>query len=426
MKRYVLADCNNFFVSCERVFNPRLVGKPVVVLSSNDGCVIARSNEAKKLGVPMGAPAFQCKEMFAQYKVIVLSSNFALYSDMSSRVMHVLAEAAQEIEVYSVDEAFLTFPEALAAPDAAYYTEYARTIKHDVYKKVGLPISLGMGPTKTLAKIANYLAKKRGEFGGVFDITDHPEFDAILKSIPVGEVWGIGRRYAKLLQRFGIETVYQLTQCKDDWLRKQMSIIGLKTVMELRGIPCLDLQDQDSQNKSITVSRSFGKSISDLQQLQEAVTCYMSSAAAKLRKQQSVAKMITVFMVSSVRGESYRTYHTTTCMLEIPTAYTPDLLAAAFHCLEKLFKKGTVYKKAGVILQDFYDADCIQTTVVRETPQLEKQAAIMQTLDTINNLLGKNTIFFASAGTERVWQAKTEKKSPAYTTSWHELLTIKI
>lgn len=302
MKRYVLADCNNFFVSCERIFAPHLLEKPVVVLSSNDGCVIARSNEAKALDIPMGAPFFKFEHFFQQHNVQVLSSNFALYSDISSRIMYILHEYATDVEVYSIDEAFVFFPPqptefAQISEEKNYYELYAQFVRKRIKQKTGIPLSFGIGPTKTLAKIANSLAKKDSNLHGVCDLTDHPQLDAILQTITVGDIWGIGHRYSAMLEQQGIKNAYQLKNCDDHWIRKKMSIVGLKTVMELRGKVCFSLQDDiPSPNKSLIVSRSFGKRVTELSELKEAVATYMSRAAEKLRAQQSVACSITTFV----------------------------------------------------------------------------------------------------------------------------------
>src|SRR5579885_1040919 len=301
MKHFVLVDCNNFFVSCERIFNPTLLGKPVVVLSSNDACVIARSNEAKALGIAMGVPAYECKYIFARHKVIVCSANFPLYGDISSRVMQTLAEFCTDIEVYSVDESFLVLPDYETQSTNftnkdTFYTDYMRYIKTEVKKHTGIPVSIGKGPTKTLAKIANAIAKKNLQYNGVFDITNHPALDAILASMDVGDIWGVGYRYTKLLKSRGIRTIADFKNLDERWVRKHMTINGLKTLYELRGMPCIELQDIQPDKQSITVSRSFGQQVTTLPQLQEAVAQYVTQAAEKLRNQRMIAHHITVFI----------------------------------------------------------------------------------------------------------------------------------
>ncbi len=430
MKRIALADCNNFFVSCERVFDPKLIGKPVVVLSSNDACVIARSNEAKKLGIKMGEPAFKCAETLKKHKVFVYSSNFPLYGDMSARVMQTLSNYASDIELYSVDEAFLYFPTAIAfetpQEESAWYMHYAQLVRKQVVQNTGIPISIGVGPTKTLAKIANSLAKKNSAYNHVLDLTNHVHLDDILRTIEVGDIWGIGYRYADFLKRHSITTAYDLKQCDDAWVRKHLTINGLKTVLELRGMSCLSLQDLPEKKKSITVSRAFGKNVTSLCDLKEAIACHITTAAEKLRKQKTSTAAITVFVCFTHYYDANRFYHSSTITLPIATTYTPELISQATRCLEKLFKKGLVYKKVGIILSDFCSSSCIQLNTFATLPNTSKQSNIMKTIDTINAKMGRNKMFFAAAGTTHSWQTKRAKKSASYTTNWHELLTIHI
>jgi DNA polymerase V len=431
MKRFALADCNNFFVSCERVFNPKLLGKPVVILSSNDACVIARSNEAKKLGIKMGEPAYKCTELFKYHNVLVFSSNFSLYGDMSARIMSTLAEYATQIEAYSIDEAFLYFPQPYFPDNALeqeriFYTHYAQFVRRKIKQKIGIPISIGLGPTKTLAKVANHLSKKNAEYNGVFDLTNHPSTDELLKSIDVGDIWGIGYRYTKILHRYGIQNAYALRQCDDAWVRKNMSINGLKTVWELRGNSCLTLADVVDPKKSITVSRSFGKNVTELRELKEAISYHASTATEKLRKQQMTARVITIEARCTYQQNSDRFYVTSTIELSMPTAYTPTIIDAAHHAVEKLFKKGLIYKKIGITLSDLYNHDAVQMNSFIAMPDVTKQTKIMTVIDTLNAELGKNKIMFASSLSDQSWQAKKSKKSPAYTSNWQQLLTIKI
>ncbi len=428
MKRFALADCNNFFVSCERVFDPTLNGKPVVILSSNDACVIARSNEAKKIGIKMGQAAWECREIFKQHKVIVYSSNFTLYGDLSKRVMQVLTHYATDIEIYSIDEAFFFMPpSAPTLPiinDALYYTRYAYFIRQQVKKQIGIPISIGIGPTKTLAKIANGIAKKSPD--GVFDITNHPQLNDILKSIAVGDIWGIGYRYSKKLCARGITTAYDFKNCDERWVRKNFTINGLRTLLELRGVECLELEQTDPK-QSITVSRLFGRNVTDLVELKEGIAAHTITAGEKLRKQNMCAQQVIIFTCFVTYHDNTRQYDSCQFQLPIATSYTPTLLWAATVCVEKLFKKGCIYKKVGIILDDFVPADAIQMNGFSQFPKnREKQIRLMKTIDTINSKLGKNKVSYAVAGTDQTWRNKQEKKTPAYTTNWHEILTIKI
>lgn len=431
MKRFALVDCNNFFVSCERVFNPKLINKPVAVLSSNDACVIARSNEVKKLGIKMGEPYFACKDLLKKNNAFVYSSNFSLYGDMSARVMQTLTDYSTDIEEYSVDEAFLYFPDPFINFDGEqsetdYYNRYAKFVRKKVKQKTGIPVSIGMGPTKTLAKIANHIAKKNPEYAGVFDITNHKNLDHILKNFEISDIWGIGYRYTKKLNSYGIKNAYELRQCDENWVRKHLTITGLKTVLELRGISCLNLQDIVEPKQSITVSRSFGKNVTNINELKEAASYHVSTAAEKLRNQNAITGSLTIFICYTHFYEPQRYYDSTTIQLPIATSYTPDLIKFAHQCLEKLTKRIVVYKKIGVILSDFNSSTQAQFNIFHQMPDLDKQSKIMQTIDHANSKLGKNKIFYAAVGNEHSWATKKSCKSPNYTTSWNEILTIKI
>lgn len=431
MKRIAIADCNNFFASCERVFNPKLIKKPVVVLSSNDGCIIARSNEAKALGIKMGEPLFKCADLIKKHNVFVFSSNFSLYGDMSARFMQTLSELATDIEIYSIDEAFFYMQSPVIQfqtnqEELDWYNNHAKYIRNQVYQKTGLPMSIGIGPTKTLAKIANKIAKKFPAFENVFDLTDHPKLDDILKNIEVGDIWGIGRRYAEFLKRFNIKTAYDFKQCDEAWVRKNLTINGLKTLLELKGQSCIKLEDNLDEKKSITVSRLFGKNITELNDLKEAVSYHITRAAEKLRRQNMSASVINIYIAFAHYYDPQKHYLSSTAMLPIASSYTPTLINYAMQCLEKIYKKSVSYKKAGIILSNFCSASSIQLNPFEQIPNIEKQTQAMATVDKINSKMGKNKLLFAISGTKHIWQPKLEKKSPCYTTNWHEILTIKI
>lgn len=436
MRRFFLVDCNNFYVSCERVFNPTLHKKPVVVLGSNDACVIARSNEAKALGIPMGAPAFECASLFKKHNVIVYSANFALYGDMSNRVMQILAEFSTDIEIYSVDEAFLFISRhstPYAVPDMPHseknhYLNYAYFLRKEVQQRTGIPVSIGIGPTKTLAKVAHKLAKKNPPYNGAFDITDHPALDTLLESIDIGDVWGIGSRYARLLQSKKIFNARQFKYMDDRWVRKHMTIGGLKTLLELRGTSCLPLEDCPEPKQSISVSRLFGKKITNIQYAKEALASYTACAAEKLRAQNSLASHITVFVLTSRYHEPQNYFWSTGCILPVASSYTPHLITAAYKCLEELFKPGLLYKKVGVLLSDLVPADSMQMNIaINDAPvTTNKQNSIIKAVDKLNTRWGRNTVFFAAAGTAQPWKMHQAQKSACYTTNWHELLTIQL
>lgn len=432
MKRYFLVDCNNFYVSCERVFNPALHNKPVAVLGSNDACVIARSNEVKALGVAMGVAAFECAALFKKHKVIVYSANFALYGDMSNRVMQTLMEYATDIEIYSVDEAFLFVPPynqlfSFCGSEADYYRYYAQYMKTKVKQCTGIPVSIGIGPTKTLAKVANKLAKKNPQYNGVFDITNHPDIDVLLAAFDIGDIWGIGHRYAAFLQRHNIHNARDFKYADEKWVRKNMTIVGLKTLLELRGTACLSLVDHPEPKQTITVSRSFGKKMTDLVYLKEAMASYVSTAAAKLRAQQSLTTHITVYTVTNRYHDPHSFYQSMSCQLPIATDYTPDLITAAHRCLEKLFQRGLTYKKVGILFSDLVPRDCLQmSTIIPIIGNTREHATLMDTVDRINTKWGRDTLFFAAAGIEQPWKMYQANKSDCFTTNWHELLTINL
>lgn len=425
-KRFFLVDCNNFYVSCERVFNPALRNKPVVVLSSNDGCVVARSNEAKALNIPMGVPAFQCKDIFKLHKVILYSSNFCLYADMSARIMQTLAAEAADIEIYSVDEAFLCMADYGQKEDASYYAAHALRLIRKVKQHTGIPISVGIGPTKTLAKIANTLAKKNPIYNGYFDITDRADIDEILEKMPVGDIWGIGRRYGKFLIAQGIKTARALKDMPDAWVRKNLTIMGLKTVHELRGIVCYELDQSIDSKKSITVSRSFGKTITSIEVLKQAVAGYAITAAQKLREEKRITAHITIFVLVSSPHEGGRTYESATIRMPGPAFYTPEFITAAKKAVDRIYKPNMIYRKAGVILTDLIPREFMQMNWALPAHDQEKQENALLAIECANTKWGKDTLTFAAAGIEKPWKTKAEKKSANYTTSWDELLIIKV
>ncbi len=403
------------------MFDPSLIGKPVVVLSSNDGCVIARSNEAKALQIPMGVPAFQCADLFKKHNVILFSSNFSLYGDMSSRVMQIAAQEATELEVYSVDEAFLHIADYGHEHDAAYYAARAQLLIRKVKQCTGIPLSVGIGPTKTLAKIANKIAKKNPAMAGCFDITDRPDIDDLLEKIPVADIWGVGRRYAKMLMGYGIPTARALKYADDVWVRKKMTVNGLKMVHELRGIPCYKIDEEVEPNQSITVSRSFGKSITALQHLQEAAATHAASAGRKLRKQGLIAAHVTVFVLIKKYHDDKRYFESASLTLPVGSSYSPDIISAAKACVKKMYKSGTTYKKVGIILNDLVSEESMQMNLCQPGKDIPKQAEAMAAFDRVTTKWGTDKLTFAATGVDHPWKVKKEKKSPNFTTSWHEL-----
>ncbi len=413
---FALVDCNNFYASCERLFQPELEGRPVVVLSNNDGCIIARSNEAKALGIPMGAPYFKNKSLIEKNRVKVFSSNYALYGDLSQRVMSVLQQMEPEVEIYSIDEAFVQLPRNTATA----LTEYALDLRKTIKMHVGIPVSIGIAPTKTLAKLANRIAKKVPRYRGVLDLTDHESLDTMLDKIEVGDIWGIGRRSSEKLNRQGIVTALDLKNSNDEWIREHLTVVGLRTVMELRGTPCIAIDHEPTPRKSVVCSRSFRKPVSSLTDLGEAVSSYVSTAAEKLRDEELNAGNLHVF----VRTSPHRTnlpQHSGNLMirLEQPTSSTPALIKAALQGLKKIYKKDFPYQKAGVMLTELATAGMVQQNLFQ--PLHKNNEAVMEALDRINSRWGRNTLQYASSGVAKPWCMSQEHKSPAYTTSWNEL-----
>jgi DNA polymerase V len=413
---FYLIDCNQFFVSCEQVFSPRLKGKPVVVLSNNDGCVVARSKEAKALGIPMGAAAFQYADLFRREKVSVLSSNFTLYGDMSHRVMSVLSQFDPEMHVYSIDEAFLRLQadDPLAA---------ALDIKRTVALWTGIPVSVGIGRTKTLAKLANDLAKKRAE--GVFALQEQEQIDATMRNLPVQEVWGIGSQLSAALHTYGIDTVLALKNTPDAYLKMHFSVTLLKTVWELRGISCLPLRDECQARKSITCSRSFGAPVSALGDLEEALASYAASAAEDLRAEGLLAACATVFLMTSLhRTPCYS--NSATYALSEPTHDTPFLIAAAKRALASIYRTGYLYKKVGITLTGIVSESCYQPDLFHASGDKEKRRRAMAACDAIHQRFGSHALRFAAEGIEQSWRAKRGNVSQRFTTCWDELLTVNL
>ncbi|MDZ7761122.1 MAG: Y-family DNA polymerase [Desulfovermiculus sp.] len=419
---FALVDCNNFYVSCERVFQPHLEGKPVVVLSNNDGCVVARSNEVKALGLPMGAPAFKWKDFFARHKVEVFSSNYALYSDMSDRVMSVLASLAPEIEIYSHDEAFLFFPGKWRMD----LEDYARTIRREVKKRTGIPVSIGLARTKTLAKAANKLAKTFPEFAGVLDVEGGRDKDRFLQSMPVGGIWGIGPRYAQRLQEFGIHTAYDLKETDQAWVKKKLTITGLQTVLELQGVPCFELTTQPQPAKSLVRSRSFGRPVTEISELREAVSSHVHSAARHLRASSQVAACLHVFVhTNRFKPEPQYSPCKSTC-LSRTTNHTQPLLTAALQLLGQVYRKGYAFQKAGVLLTDLQPEGVRQLTFWEPDAQGQKTSKnLMQAMDRINTKYGKDTLQYACAGLDKDWEMCRGKMSSEFTTSWADIPGVK-
>jgi len=419
---FALVDANNFYVSCHRAFDPSLKGRPIVVLSNNDGCCVARSNEVKALGVKMGTPWFQLYDLAKQHGIIALSSNYSLYGDLSQRFMRILAQFSPVQEVYSIDECFLDF----TGCDHIDLTGYGQTIRQRVLQWLGLPVCVGIGPSKTLAKLSNYVAKKRDQYQGVFDYSrlSQQEQDELLASIEVGEVWGIGRRLSERLTRMGIETVKDLRDADTKTVRWQFSVVVERTVLELRGVSCLDLEEVTQPKKEIVSSRSFGKLVVKLDDLQQAVASYTVRAAEKLRRQHSVAGALQVFLQTNPHKTGEPQYHPSIVIPLIePTADTGLLVSHAMRGLKRIYKPGYRYQKAGVMLMELSDAKTSQPDLFSHASEQDRQKSQrrMETLDRINRKMGRGTLRLAAEGFQHAWKIRTDYPSPRYTTRWAEL-----
>ncbi|MBW6520598.1 MAG: Y-family DNA polymerase [Desulfoarculaceae bacterium] len=419
-KVFALVDCNNFYVSCERLFRPELNGKPVVVLSNNDGCIVARSNEAKALGIPMGAPFFKFRGLLARHNVHVFSSNYALYGDLSSRVMKVLQQMEADVAVYSIDEAFVSLP----VTQIWNRGKYAAELREKVRKHVGIPVSIGIATTRTLAKIANRVAKKEARYQGIFDLVDNRQTEEILARTAVNDVWGIGSRSTEKLQRHGIHTALDLKRADETWVRKHLTVVGARTVMELNETPCISLEKAPPCSKSIITSRTFGQPITDIGNLREAVISYASIAAEKLRKQGAEANTLNLFITTGLFDEQSSYSNNQTVTFPRPTSSTSVLVTAALQCLKSIYRPDYRYRKAGVMLagivsQGYRQQELFSRTTVKE------EKPLMAALDRINNKWGRHIIQYGMTAGDRPWSMQQSRKSPAYTTNWQELPVVK-
>jgi len=418
-----LVDVNNFYASAERVFNPKLEGIPLVVLSNNDGCVVARSAEVKALGIPMGEPWFKLKAIAKQHGIVALSSNYALYADMSNRVMQVLSEFSPRQEIYSIDESFLDLTGIQGD-----YTELGQVIRQRIKQWTGLPVCVGIAPTKTLSKLANHVAKKRAQFNGVCDLEAMTtgELDIILASVEVGEVWGIGRKLNAHLQAGGIHTVQELRDFDVTRLRNRFGVVMERTVRELRGEPCIELDDIAPPKQQIICSRSFGRYVTDLNELEEAVSSYMSRASEKLRKQNSVASTAHVFIHTN-RHKADEPQYSQGMTIGLPSATNDSrvLVSAVIACLHRIYREGYRYQKAGVMLTDISPAGIEQGDLFSEPSHDPASQKLMATLDSINRKIGKGAIQLASSGINHGWKIKTGNKSKSFTTNWEELPVVR-
>ncbi len=431
MKRtvFALVDCNNFFVSCERVFRPDLEGKPVVVLSSNDGCVVARSNEARALGIPMGAPAFKYRQLFKDYKVMQFSANFELYGDISRRIISILTGTTPRTEVYSIDESFLDLSQ-LAIRD---YKQWGAWVRERIWREVGVPVAIGIAPTKTLAKLSSERAKKDAELEGVLDLTglSHKELAAYRTWLPVEEVWGIGRRLTPKMRALGIINAEGLAKMRPEFAKQLMGIRGAQLVAELNGVSCFPLELEDQLPKSIARTRTFGQDTGQLGVVEAALVSFTAQAAYKLRVSGQATHRAGFFITTDRHKPPYRSW-SREVQFEVPTAdsslIASQLLKLLAEVTREIYDKNILYHRAGVWMQDFVPDNLLQTDLLGQvdTANYTKSKSRMATLDAINSRFGKHTVYFAAEDLGTAWEPKHELRSPRYVSSWQELPVVKI
>ena len=412
---FALVDCNSFYASCERIFRPDIKQKPVVVLSNNDGCVVALSKEAKQLGIKMCEPWFKIEKLFLKKGGVAFSSNYELYADVSSRVMQTLEYLSPKVEVYSIDEAFLDLS------GLQEYEKFGYQCKETIDRWIGVPVCVGIGPTKTLAKVANYGAKHYPATNGVVDLTNKNRREKLMALMPVREVWGVGSRINRKLNSLGIETALELAKIDTKLIKRKFSSVLERTVMELQGYPCIALEQQPKTKKQIVVSRTFSRKVDDLDSINEAVSDYASRACEKLRREDQYCKMVSVFMRTNYFRKQDRQYHGfKSCKLFAPTNDTRDILNATRNLTKQIFKAGIKFIKAGVMLSDLYDEGIYQGDLFRSADRRINSKELMTTIDMINNS-GIGRVAFASQGIKKTWSMRRQLRSPRYLTNWEEI-----
>ena len=415
---FALVDVNSFYASCEKVFRPDLQGKPIVVVSNNDGCIISLSREAKQFGIKMGEPYFKFKEKLYPSKVYVFSSNYALYADLSSRVMQTLTDLAPAIEIYSIDEAFVNVSGVSHCLSLEAFGHQMRT---EVLKNTGLTVGVGIAPTKTLAKLANYAAKRWSGTGGVVDLSGRERQRKLLEKVPVEEVWGVGRRITKKLNAMGITTALELAEASSWVIRKHFNVVLERTARELRGEPCLDLEEFTPTKQQIICSRSFGHRITQYEEMHQAICAYAERAAEKLRGEHQYCRFISVFVRTSPHADDEIYYgNQASVTLMTPTNDSRDIIRAATEALGRIWLDGYRYMKAGVMLADFFSSGVAQLNLFDDNRLRANSAALMEMMDSVNHS-GKGKIWFAGQGIEKSWAMKREMLSPAYTTRYADL-----
>lgn len=417
-KVFALIDCNAFYVSCERVFNPKLNNRPVVALSNNDGCIISRSKEAKALGIKMGVPLFKVKDIVEKEKVVVFSSNYTLYADMSRRVMNIISSSSPYTEIYSIDEAFV---ELSSLP--IDYESYAHQLRQTILQHTGIPVSIGIASTKTLAKVANHKAKKDDSLNGVCSLVNYNNIDQILELTEVGDVWGVGRRLSKKLINHGIHNAKLLKNCSDSWIRKMMSVNGLKTITELRGISCIPLEEYSMTRKSCCTTRSFGKLLTNLDDIEQAVTTFARRAAERIRSESLAASCVSVFVRTNPFDKKSAYYSNgASRTLSHPTHDSITIIETSLLLTKRIFKNNYQYKKAGVLLSGLCDESEIQETLFEKN--YNQNSDLMSAIDAINYRYGRDTLQMASECKVGNWKQKRENCTRNYTTQIDRLLLV--
>ena len=421
---FLLVDCNNFYVSCERVFDPDLRNKPVIILSNNDGCAVAISDEAKKIGIKRGTPLFKIENKIKKYEVRVLSSNYALYGDMSERIMNLFYDFTSEVEIYSIDEAFLKFTKKND------YRTLSKKIKNYIFKRTGIPVSIGAAKTKTLAKAATHFAKKYDIYEGVCDFNSYNKIDYFLKKISVEDIWGIGCRYSRKLKKKNINTAYDLINLDDGWVRENLGgVVGIRMLWELRGFSSLQLEKRGKKKKQIVSSRSFGKDVGKLENLNQAIATYITRASKKLREQNSLVSTMHIFVHTNKYKDYIQQHESAAYKFVVSTDYTPKIIEKGKLLLNKLYKKGYKYKKVGVIFSDIIDRREKKMNLFEPEDYYKNESEIMEAVDKINIKWGKNTIKSGGAKIDsknNEWEMRRNYLSKRYTTKWDEILNVKI
>ncbi len=422
MSGYIaLVDCNNFYASCEKLFFPSLEGKPVVVLSNNDGCVIARSEEAKAIGIKMGVPVFEIPEIIEHNKVHVFSTNYALYGDISQRVMNTISQMVPEMEIYSIDEAFID----LSFIPEKELESFGIKIKETIKKWTGISVSVGIGPTKTLAKVANHLVKSDKKLNGVLSLVNSKFKEELLKTVKVESIWGVGEKYAQYFQKRSLNNAFELLRTDENRIRKKLGVVGQRIILELRGVECYPLNENPDTKKEICTSRSFGNPIETYDELEQATTTYVAKVSKKLRTEKSLAQSLLVFVMTNkfASGPQYVNYK----IVKLPVAsnQTTELIHYARIALKALFKDGYKYKKSGIIVSELVPDNAVQKVLWDEQDRDRKQKLI-NTIDKINQQVGIDKVKFAIQGEEKSWKMRQHNLSPRYTTQWKDILVVNV